>query len=184
MPCSLVVASFTSSFHHHVFPQSLLPFVFSHNSLQAFTTPFFKKSHKSGAPKFTSSQPNPFFKSFSHVTVLQLPNSSFMTDSFFITFSCFLLSTSTTSNRCCNSHGITFTSRKYFLFSLLTNAKSISVSFAPALNVSYLAFFRCQVFAKHTSFSSQYSSNILPSKFLSPIPFPSCTPSKPSQHAR
>jgi len=100
-----------------------------------------KRSHKSGASKFTSSSTlssNLLMSQFFNFQTLL-----FTADSCFMTFFSFLMSaTSTTTNRCCHSYGITFTSRKYFLFSLPTDAKSISVSFPPALNVPFFfAFF-------------------------------------------
>ena len=63
---------------------------------------------------------------------------------------------------------------KYFLSFLPTNTKSISVPFPPDLYVIFLfSFFLNQVFARH-SFLSQNSSNISPSTFFSPKPFPPC----------
>ena len=91
-------------------------------------------------------------------------------DSFSTTLFSFLLSTSATSSRCCNPHGITFTSFKCFLFSLLTKMKSILDSLSPDLNAVFLlSVFLNHVFAINNYLSSQNSSSILPSAILLPI---------------
>ena len=126
------IASFTCSFHHHVFFRSSLAFVFQHNSSQAFKTPFLQDPHKS----FESMSTNfPIFSSnFSLISfsfsfhTLHLTLLLFFTD-----FFNFCSSTSTTTSMYCNSRWITFTSLRYFLYSFPTRTKSISVSFPPKL---------------------------------------------------
>ena len=50
----LETASFTSSFHHQVFPLLLLPLFFPHTSSHAFETPSLKCPHKFGTPTSTN----------------------------------------------------------------------------------------------------------------------------------
>ena len=82
--------------------------------------------------------------------------------SFFTTLFNFLLSMSVTTSRCCNSQGMAFTSFKYFLLFLLTNTKSITVSFPTTLYVIFhYSFFSNHVFATHNSFSNPMQITVL-----------------------
>jgi len=96
---------------------------------------------------------------------------------FFTIFLSFLLSTTTIISLCCNSHDVAFTSLKNFLSFLPTSTKSISVSFPPALNITFFFCFQYLVFATHSFFFIKQHSSFA---FLSPIPFPPRTFSKPS----
>ena len=91
-----------------------------------------RTSHKSTASVSTNSttlRSNSSLISFScsfhtlHLTLLL----------FFTDFFSLRSSSSTTTSLCCNSPGITCTSRRYFLFSFPTRTKSISVLFPPEL---------------------------------------------------
>ena len=142
------IASFTYSFHHHVSPWFFLPF-FPHISSQACIILFLKVFHRLGASTSTNSLTLEILFSFNFQTLLLIVYS------LFTTFLNFLLSMSVTTRRCCNSQGMAFTSFKCFLLFLLTNTKSISVSFPPILYVIFLCSFLNHAFATHNSFSSQ-----------------------------
>ena len=133
----LAIAFLTSSFHHHLFPPFFLTFFIPHSSSHAVRTPSLKDSHKIVVS--TSTDSSTLLSNFSCISFsFNFQTMRFTLDSFLTTLFSFLLSTLATSSRCCNSHGITFTSFKIFQFSFLTKIKSISDSLLPNLNVIFL----------------------------------------------
>ena len=99
----------------------------------------------------------------------------------FLYFPYFLLSISSINHACWYSPGITFTFCLNRLCSFFIKTMSISVSFSPTLNVTFVfPYLLSHVFHTHKSFSRQNSNNSLPSKFLWPMPCPPCTKLNPS----
>ena len=128
MPLSFVVLLSSLLYSTPRIPIVFLPFLFPHTSLQTCSILFLKVFHRLGASPSTNFP--------THVCNLVLMLSFFncqtlllIVCSFFTTFFNFPLSMSITTSRCYNSQGMAFTSFKYFLLFLPTNAKSISVSF-------------------------------------------------------
>ena len=172
----LGTAFYTSSFHHHVSPLLIVPLFFSHTSSLAFKTPFLKCPHKSGAPTSTDLV---IFSSNHFLIFISFNKAIFLLSAhvFLTTFLIFLLSISAITKACWNSPRIAFTFWINHWCSFVINTTSISVSFWPILNVTFLfSSLLCHAFDMHNSFSRQNSNNILPCKFLWPTPYPPCTP--------
>ena len=133
-------ASFTSSFHSHELPPSCLTNFFLHNSSHAFKSPSLKDSHKFFA--FTSTNSSTLLSYLSLITSSFNFHSLLLTTRFIFTTSFrFCLSTSTTTNLCCNSQGMVLISFRCFLCSFPIRTKSISVANFPALKVTFLLCF-------------------------------------------
>ena len=134
--CFLAVAFLTSSFHQHLFPPFFLTFFFPHSSSHVVRIPSLKDSHKFVVS--TSTNSSTLLSNFLAFPFLLISRPcGFTLDYFLTTLFSFLLSTSATSSRCCNSHRITSTCFKNFVFSLLTKIKSILDSLLPDLNVIF-----------------------------------------------
>ena len=115
------------------------------------------------------------FTSFSKLIIL-LSVHAFLT-----TFIIFFLFISPITKACWSSPGIAFTFWINSRCSFFINAKTISVSFSPILNVTFLfSSLLDHVFDTHNSLSRQNYNNILPSKFFWPTPSPPWAPTNPS----
>ena len=152
-----VIACFTSSIHQHVFPRSLLPFVFPHTSSQAFTTPFLKDPTNPVLQNLLA--PQPFLQIFSC-------HSSLTFKPFFLrpTPASWLSSVSSCPPHLRPLTGVAIPmelpSHRVNTFCSLyppMQSRSLFHFHQHWTFLSSLHFFWYQVFARHTSFSSQNS---------------------------
>src|SRR5206468_78460 len=182
-----LTASSVSLFHHHVILCLALPLVLPHTASVSSNRQSFNPFHidsRSPSSLLSSLYLTLSVKSFRISVSLSLHTLCLLTNFFFIFFTLSCKSILQTNSLCCFTHSsvsMTLMSATFARSHLLTNILSITVLFPPESYVTFLdSLFVNQVFKTTNFIAPANSNNISPSAFLTPKPFPPCTPSYPS----